>query len=254
MFKLASVQFLWGNPHVAAIFDELGVDANRGYFALRAAPMGRATPLLIGNAFAFFPPAMVAKLVQRSWDRNPPERVLAVAVPHLAEAARSVFGSLEDVVELADRMGEAAEAAWCEGRMLATAWRTVSWPDEPAARLFGAATVLREHRGDGHILALAEHGLSPLQGMLLAAARRGKDPVAVATTRGWRPDDVAAARAGLEARGALDDDGITATGRDLWEWAETTTDRLAAQPWGVLGDAVEDVVAAAGRLIETARW
>lgn len=254
MYKIGSVQFLWGNPHVAAIFDELGVPPPRGYFLLRAAPLGRPVPDLVGSAFAFFPPVMVSKIVSRLWEQAPPERVLEVAVPRLAEAARSVFDGVDGLEELTELVDEAAASAWTEGRALTTAWRGVEWPADPAPRLFGAATVLREHRGDGHIHALVEHGLSPLQAVLLTAARRERPLEEEARNRGWRDEELAVARSGLEAAGAITADAITDAGRELWERVEETTDRMAAQPWRVLGDRVEQVVRLADTLVEKARW
>ncbi len=254
VFKLGTVQFLWGNPHVGAIFDTLGIEPTRGYFILRAAPMGRPTPILVGNAFGFFPPVMVAKLVSRSWDEHPPSDVVAMAVPHLAEAARSVFGDTEDVRVLAERLATVRAAGRYDGRMLSTAWNTVRWPDDAAPVLFGAATVLREHRGDGHILALQWFELSPLEGMLLSTSRREEDVVAAARSRGWRDDDIEEASTRLVRRGALEDGAITDAGAELWEAVEQATDRLAAQPWRSSGVDLDEVTSLAERVIDAARW
>ncbi len=254
VFELGTVQFLWGNPHVGAIFDTLGIEPTRGYFVLRAAPMGRPAPALIGNAFAFFPPVMVAKLVSRSWDEHLPSEVVALAVPHLAEAARSVFGDGEAVRDLAEHLAAVRAAGRYDGRMLSSAWNALRWPDDAAPTLFAAATVLREHRGDGHILALQRFDLSPLEGMLLSTSRRQEDIVAAARSRGWRDDDLEEATARLVRRGAVADGVITDGGAELWEAVERATDRLAAQPWRSSGVDLDEVVALAAQVIDTARW
>ena len=252
MNQAGIVQFLWGNPHVAALFDELGLEPGRGYFVLRAAPMGTPRPELVGNAFGFFPPKMVAKLVARDWAARSPDEVLAVAVPRLEEAARSVFEGVEGVPELAAWCARAREQARCEGRMLATAWSTVEFDEaDPHAALFFHGTVLREHRGDGHLLAVQRHGLTCLEALVLSNARRGKDPTKVATTRGWRPEEVAEALESLAARGALDGDAITEAGMELWEAVEATTDHLAAHAWDGLD--VDEVLRLAEGVFAAAR-
>ena len=46
-------------------------------------------------------------------------------------------------------------------------------PEEPLARLFRAATLLREHRGDGHVAALVSHGVGGTESHFLAAIAMG---------------------------------------------------------------------------------
>ena len=49
------------------------------------------------------------------------------------------------------------------------ALRTLTVPEEPVARLFHAASLLREHRGDGHISALMAEGIGGLEAHVLMA-------------------------------------------------------------------------------------
>lgn len=217
--------------------------------------MGRPHPDLIGAAFAYFPMPMVSKIVSRAWDAGvTPEKALAVGIPGLATAARAVFGEGEAVQALAPLLEEAVSAARIEGRSLATAWRTVTWPDEPAARMLAAATVLREHRGDGHIFGLAARGLSPLQGNLLAAGMRSEQIGADAKGRGWRDDDLAPAVADLEQRGAVAGGELTDVGRALWEAAEAATDEFAAQPWQGRTDRLRTAIELSERVLESSAW
>ena len=51
--------------------------------------------------------------------------------------------------------------------------RALPVPEEPVARLFHAATLLREHRGDGHIAALMAEGIGGLEAHVLFALDLG---------------------------------------------------------------------------------
>ena len=52
------------------------------------------------------------------------------------------------------------------------ALRTLPVPDEPVARLSHAATLLREHRGDGHVAALVTEGIGGTEAHVLHALGR----------------------------------------------------------------------------------
>ena len=53
------------------------------------------------------------------------------------------------------------------------ALRSIPTPDDVAARLFHAASLLREHRGDGHIAALMIEGVGGLESHVLLALDMG---------------------------------------------------------------------------------
>ena len=70
----------------------------------------------------------------------------------------------------------------------------LAWPDEPHLVLFHALTLLREHRGDGHVAALTGAGLSGLESLLShTATGRGFTRTAAQATRGWSDEEWAAA-------------------------------------------------------------
>ena len=61
---------------------------------------------------------------------------------------------------------------WRKGRPMYAALRAIPIPDDVVARFFHAASLLREHRGDGDIAALMIEGvggLEPFAALLLAA-------------------------------------------------------------------------------------
>ncbi|MER7949022.1 hypothetical protein ABTY59_16700 [Streptomyces sp. NPDC096079] len=226
-------------------FDEaaaLGHDTTErwpSYFAWRAAPLGAAGPVRVAAAFYSFSPAMVARYVPAAWATAGPADVLAARLRAVDRAYRSVLG--EDTVggpELAEAAAlarRAAGAAGTEGRPLAAANAELPWPEAPHLVLWQAATILREHRGDGHLAALLAAGLDPAESLVSFAAI-GAAPEPVFESRGWTPAEWAAARARLAARGLLDAQGaVTGAGRALRDEVERRTDELAAAPWAALG-------------------
>ena len=77
---------------------------------------------------------------------------------------------------------------------LAAANAALSWPDPPHLVLWHAQTVLREHRGDGHVAALLTAGLDPVEALVLFAADQDLDADWLRTRRGWSETGVGAAR------------------------------------------------------------
>jgi hypothetical protein len=111
--------------------------------------------------------------------------------------------------------------------------------------MWHAASLLREHRGDGHIWALACAGLSGLEALVThVATATGFNPAFALSSRGWSQDEWDGAVSGLAARGLLDGEGeLTAAGQELRAQIEDQTDRLAASPWQYLGEQrTEEVV------------
>ncbi|KQX57857.1 MULTISPECIES: hypothetical protein [unclassified Streptomyces] len=238
-------------------FDEaaaLGYDtAERwpSYFAWRAAPLGAAGPVRVASAFYSFSPGMVARYVPAAWETAAPAEVLAARLRAVDRTYRTVLGEeavtgpgLAEAAGLARRaaeavgvagVSEAAGTGGAAGRPLAAANAELPWPEAPHLVLWQAATVLREHRGDGHLVALLAAGLDPVEALVSFAAI-GAAPEPVFESRGWSAADWSGARARLTARGLLDASGAaTEEGRALRAEVERRTDELAAAPWDALG-------------------
>ena len=207
----------------------------RGYFAGRAAPLGPVEAAPVTALFFSFAPAMVARALPDVWRRAAPDRALTARLDG-AVAALTTFLPPDPArwTEAANLLEAAARAAVTTGRALGAANAALPRPAEPLARLWQAATVLREHRGDGHIAALVDAELDGCQALVLRnALHGGRDRLQPA--RGWTDGEWDAAAATLTDRGWLDGHGRpTAAGRAAHEAIEERTDRLAAQPWTVL--------------------
>jgi hypothetical protein len=207
------------------------------YFPYRAAPLGAVGGRRVASAFYSFSPHMVDEHIDSAWRTASPEQVLAARERAVDRAYRAILGDRVDSPELAEAAVSARRAT--AGRQLAAANAELPWPKAPHLQLWHAATILREHRGDGHLAALLVEGLDPAESLVSFAAI-GAASVERFESRGWSPREWAAARDRLAARGLVDEDGIaTEAGRELRRRVEDHTDRLAAAPWQPLGpDAV----------------
>ncbi|MFC8230034.1 hypothetical protein [Streptomyces sp. NPDC057287] len=208
------------------------------YFAWRAAPLGAVGADRVTAAFHSFSPVMVGRHVPSAWDVADPEKVVAARTGAVDRAYRTLFGDLADGPELAEAAAlvrRAAEAADVTGRPLAAANAALRRPEAPHLVLWQAATILREHRGDGHVVALAAAGLDPVESLVSFAAVGAARPEVFAS-RGWSPAEWDAARGRLAGRGLVGADGTaTEAGRALRAEVERRTDEEASGPWTALG-------------------
>jgi hypothetical protein len=219
-----------------------------GYFAGRFAPLGAITPGP-ATAMAFgFSPGMVARSLPDAWALASPEAVLTGRQQSAASALRALLpGEETTLAELGDLLAEAVTGCRFDGRPLAAGWAGAAVPDDPWARLWLLASVLREHRGDGHVLAAVALGLSGLEASVTNVATGAVTRDLLQPNRGWTDDEWDDAVRRLQGRGLLlPDGGLTAAGVELRGQLEETTDRLAAEPVERLGpDGTERIVALA---------
>ncbi|SEF98121.1 hypothetical protein SAMN02982929_01166 [Saccharopolyspora kobensis] len=205
------------------------------YFAWRAAPLGAVDAETVAEAFYSFSPRMVAEHVPAAWQIAAPQQVLSARLAAIEDFYRSMPG-VAALAEAAGLARRAAESARTRGRALAAANAAQPWPDEPVLVLWQAATILREHRGDGHLTALREHGLDPVESLVSFASVQAAPPEVFAS-RGWSEQQWAAARERLLTRGLLEESGrATGRGREVRDAVERRTDELAAEPWRALGE------------------
>ena len=226
------------------VYAELGVSGGmRPYFASRSAALGRTTAEVVIATFYNFAPWTVRKAIPSVWDVTTPEQIGQARLRVVDAAMRRVLG--DDVVTSAE-MKEAADLAYeaatvigddTSGRPLFAAHAALPWPDEPHLRLWHAQTLLREHRGDGHIAALLLAGLDGCEALVsYVPLGEGLPLPLLRASRGWSDEEWSAAQQRLRDRGLLDADGNhTAAGRTQREQIEGLTDRAAVAPWEQLG-------------------
>ncbi|MFD3488217.1 hypothetical protein [Streptomyces sp. NPDC058665] len=211
------------------------------YFAGRGAAMGAVGPGVIAASFYNFSYELVAQHVPAVWCVVSPETVLDARLRAVDSTLRRVLG--EEAVA-SDEMAEAArlalratEACTRTARPLYAAHADLPVPEQPHLAYWHAATLLREHRGDGHLTALLSAGLDPVEALVShTATGKGMTPRWVLGTRGWHRTDWDAAAGRLRERGLVDEAGeLTEAGTALRAGLEDHTDRLDSAPYEHLG-------------------
>ncbi len=209
-----------------------------GYFAGRAAPLGLAPAGVVHAVFYNFASGEVARHIPWVWGKTTPEEAIAVRERGSAAALRQMAGKLADspgLVRVADLATRAAVSAPTEGRPLYAGLRALDVPEEPVARLWHAATLLREHRGDGHNAALLAHNIGGTEAHVLLALSLGMRAEEFGRVHHLPRAQLAAVIDGLRGRGLVDAaGGFTDAGRETRERIEALTDELAAPAYDVL--------------------
>ena len=112
------------------------------------------------------------------------------------------------------------------------ALRALPIPDDVVARLFHAASLLREHRGDGHIAALMIEGVGGLEAHVLLALDMDMPAEKFGRIHHLPAAQLAAVIDGMRDRGLIGDDGwLSEQGRAVKQRVESLTDDLAAKPY-----------------------
>lgn len=226
-------------PEARAALDGLGYRGFwMGYFAARSAPLGMVPRQVVAAIFYNFAPERVAKALPAAWEVAGPDAALR-ARQESAVAALRRYGleANENVRTAMELASKAARQAPLDARPLFAANLALPWPDDPLAALWHATTLLREHRGDGHVAVLAAAGVSGRESNVLHAAAGGVPREYIARTRdyddaAWRHHEQR-----LTERGLLAADGsLTAAGRELKDHIERSTDALSLSALDALDD------------------
>lgn len=220
-----------------------------GYFAGRAAPLGPVGPELVHALFYNFSFDRVAKALPDAWKFAPADVALEARQRGAVTALRRQLGDLArgpGIATAAGLLARAADAAPLEGRPLFAANRALPEPVDPIARLWHFATLLREHRGDGHIAALLNGGVTGRQSHVLQSLAMGMPQSVYAAARDFSDDEWNDVLAELRSTGWVDGAGIlTDAGRATKREIEARTDELAWRAYArLLPDDLDALVGA----------
>ncbi|MGF1425281.1 SCO6745 family protein [Kitasatospora sp. LaBMicrA B282] len=205
----------------------------RGYFGGRSAPLGPVDAAPVTAAFFNFAPGMVERALPGVWQLATPQAALDARLAGATAALARVLDTAqpEPIDRAVDLLERAVDGLDCGGRVLAAANAALPRPEGRLARLWHATTVLREHRGDGHVAALVTEGLDGCEALVVRCAldtpRATLQPI-----RGWTDQEWDAATARLVERGWLHPDGtISPLGRSRHATLEAATDLAASRVW-----------------------
>src|SRR3954471_12803260 len=205
------------------------------YFAGRAAPLGITPAAVVDALFYNFAPGEVARHIPKVWGTTTPEAAIAARQAGCVKALRRILGEQVESPVFArttELLLKAATSAPYEGRPMYAALRTLPTPEDVVARLFRAAAMLREHRGDGHITALMVEGVGRLEAHVLYALAMDMPAEKFGRVHHLPAAQLAAVIDGLRARGLIGDDGwLSDQGRGVKQRVEALTDDLAAKPY-----------------------
>lgn len=226
----AAVYFV---PDARATYGALGLRGYwMGYFASRSAALGTPSARLVTALFYGFAPRMVERALPDAWKLADPARVLDTRLELARSALTAHVG--DGITDAADLLTPALAALDVAGRPLAAAHLDLPVPADPLSRVWHAATVLREYRGDGHVAELVAAQVDGVEshrlhgGSLLSQQRE---------FRGWTEAEWADGAERLRARGLLDETGQkTPRGSELRGEIERGTERSAAAALRTLTD------------------
>ncbi|MFH8784989.1 SCO6745 family protein [Streptomyces roseoverticillatus] len=230
-------------------------DPMGAYLAGRAAPLGSVAAATVTAVFYGFHHRVISRHIPAVWESVSSATVLELRLRAADATLRRVLGAeviaSRELAEAAELALRAVEGCTWPGRPMSAAQAAQPVPGPAHLALWHAATVLREHRGDAHVIALQNAGIGGLEALVShCASSEGMPKEIVMSKRGWTEEDWSAAEESLRARGFLDAGGaLTAEGVRLREGLEEETDRLDGAPYERLGAAgVERLTRLAGEL------
>jgi hypothetical protein len=243
----SSVYFV---PEVHSNYEKLGLPGfGAGYFCSRGACLGQAPGEVIAAAFAVFNPAIVIPAVDEGWSKTDAPTILAARLDGQRVALERMFGpelagATDRMARATELMVRAADVAPLAGRTLFAGLRSLGMPGDPIGDLWRAADVLREHRGDSHVLAWTAMHLSPVEITLLTELWWRQPVGGYIRTRGWPAEDIEAGIASLRERGfvAGEPAAFTPEGERLRAVVEEMTDAGETEVIAALGDDVEELL------------
>src|SRR5664280_1372085 len=170
-------------PEPAAAYRALGLSGRAGYFASRSAPMGPVPAGVTVATFYVFAPALVQRSILSAWEITTPVAVLTARHTGVTEALHRVLGE-PDIGEALELARTACAGLTAPGRPLYAGHAALPWPTDELLALWHAASLLREHRGDGHVATLLQAGLDPVEAIVTGGLMAGTTGF-MRTSRGW---------------------------------------------------------------------
>lgn len=254
-----ATQGWWSRP-AGDRMTALGLSFLLGYVWGRAASLGEPVSSVVVSAFGVFEPGVLAGAYESG-------RSIVGRDDMLASRAEGAAVALDSLVtaEEADAVSVPLMRAIDEldglGRPLFGALRELPQPPTAGGRLWRAAELVREHRGDGHLAAVVAAGLDAVEVNVLTELWLDFGLGEYSGTRAFGPDALAAAVERLADRGWVQSDGtttmLTSAGRAARLALEETTDVSQAALVAALGTDIDDVVersAAISERILAAGW
>ncbi len=243
----------WWSRAAGERLNALGIDFFPGYVWGRAAALGTPPASVVAATFGVFEPGLITAVYDSGVASVGREDILAAR----AEGGAASVGAVATDAECAAIAGpllDAVDGLDGIGRSLFSGLRSLPVPASPAGRLWRAAELVREHRGDGHLAVLVGAGLNAVEANVFTERWLGFGLGEYSGTRGFGPEALATAVRNLNERGWMDGDELTGDGRQARAAIEAATDASQASLIAACGAGLDVIVAGAAlisdRLIE----
>lgn len=243
-----------------AVHDRLephGLGFLDGYVWGRAAALGEPTPGVVAATFGVFEPTFLGMMLSMGRAAISRDDVLDARQAGAVESLSAIVVADDAIRSAADALVGATGQLDATARPLFGGLRDLSLPASPLGRLWRAAELVREHRGDGHLSACIAAGLDPVEMSVMTELWLDYPIGEYTATRGYGPDAISAAQARLVARcwvdakptpAGLPAARLTALGRAARDEIEVATDRSQQALVNALSTQIGPVITTAERV------
>ncbi|MCX4985549.1 hypothetical protein [Streptomyces sp. NBC_00572] len=243
-------------PEAHAAYEALGFDPSpvaqdgvarpemKAYFTSRGACMGQVPGEVVAAAFGCFNPKAVVPGVHTGWQITDREAIIEARQQGATAMLQRVLSEQpEGLARVTDLLRRAADAAPWPARGIYSGLRSLGFPGGPMGDLWRAADLVREHRGDSHVISWAVGGVDAVEILLLTEQWWGLPARAYTPSRGWTESDMDAGFDRLRERGLMTaDEKLTDAGRAFREEIEVRTDELERPLLAALGDDLDELL------------
>ncbi|WP_410874898.1 SCO6745 family protein [Nocardia sp. A7] len=214
------------------------------YFTSRGACMGHIPGEVAAAAFGCFNPGVVIPDLAAGWQITDRKTILAARERSATAMLTRILGERPDgLVRATDLLRRAAAAATWPAHPIYSGLRSLGFPDHPMGALWRAADLVREHRGDSHVISWAVGGADAVEILLLTEQWWGLPARSYTPSRGWTTTDMDAGLQRLAQRGLMSsDEELTDAGRAFREEIEVRTDELERPLLDALGADLDELL------------
>jgi len=229
-------------PEAQEKYKALGLSYIPSYFRSRSACMGDVSGDVVVSTFGVFNPAIVKPAIDEARKVGVDDILEARQAGAIESLTRILDGNTDGVGRATELLRRAGDTCSTEGHSIYAGLRSLGFPGDPIGDLWRAADLLREHRGDSHVIAWAAHCVDPVEITLLTELWWRMPLNTYVGTRGWTADEIQAGIQRLEDRKLVHDGQFTPEGEELRASIEEATDRQERSAVAALGDDAEELL------------
>jgi hypothetical protein len=204
--------------------------------------MGDVSGEVVVATFGVFNPAIVLPAIQEGRKVSVDDILAAREKGAVASLTRILEGVPDGVDRATELLRRAGDACTCEGHAIYAGLRSLGFPGDAIGDFWRAADLVREHRGDSHIIAWTSHDVDAVEVTLLTELWWRLPLKSYVGTRGWSPEEIDAAIGRLIERELIEGEGFTEKGERLRASIEAATDGQERRVVEALGDDADELL------------